>query len=85
MAELQLSGLLQTGISDISVLASLENLRRVTLNNNNISSIAGAFNSFSAGTINLGGNPVDCAELDAYLTDKPDAVNLNFDSATCVE
>lgn len=70
-------------VADIQPLSGLQ-LEFVDLEGNQVRSIDAAFNSMSQGEILLDSNPVLCPSLNRFLSQKREAVRLDFDAVACL-
>ena len=70
-------------VADIQPLSGLQ-LELVNLEGNQVRSIDAAFNSMSQGEILLDSNPVLCPSLNRFLSQKREAVRLDFDAVACL-
>ncbi len=65
-------------MSDLSPLSALDSLNTLYLENNDITRIDGIFDNFRNAHIDLSGNPLLCAEIDAYRANPVESVSLQF-------
>ena len=70
----------QNKVSDLSPLSALDSLNTLYLENNDITRIDGIFDNFRNAHIDLNGNPLLCAEIDAYRANPVESVSLQFDT-----
>ncbi|MDC0464945.1 leucine-rich repeat domain-containing protein, partial [Pseudomonadales bacterium] len=77
---LQYLSLRHNKVSDLSPLSALDRLNNLYLESNDITRVDGIFDNFRNANISLNGNPLLCAEIDAYRANPVDTVSLQFDT-----
>jgi Leucine-rich repeat (LRR) protein len=85
LQNLEVIGISETGISDITVLKDLPNLIDVTLNGNPIRRVSGIFTNMQSGSINLNNTQIWCYEYDELMAEIATDVEVIYDSSCILD
>ena len=85
LQNLEVIGISETGISDITVLKDLPNLIDVRLNGNPIRRVSGIFTNMESGSININDTQIWCHEYDELMAEIATDVEVIYDSSCILD